>query len=310
MSDIHTLACGATACAFDTIPESCQNLVDPRNSSNIIRLPKTRKGSTVKSHNKMKSIDDDELFSLHNQHICMLDYPTYVNYMKAAHESDHMMSAVTFIGYPGTNITDPVMTTIQRNGGIAFDKIPDTNEKYRLLGNVLYGIGVMNDNMLFHLDIHPQNIVVDDENVARIIDFETAIDIHDNKPDEISTVILYSHPDTMNHYYPRLVGQADVVLARTKPLDYIKKFRLYIDMTAFVELLDKISNDNVLPIIIHKNIRKFILEVQSASLDAIKALPVYIKIFGDYTTVRASTIHPSWPMPPGTNESWPMPPGM
>ena len=244
------IACGAASCAFGQIPEHCGHYED-----HVLLLPKSKTGMGDPAKNDLSSIDPDEQFSIYRSHPCDLSYEEYLQYMKRERyaKGEHMFKE-----------DDTIRGYVQRNGGLSLSNFKDHKTYYTALIEVLRGIGIMNDNMFFHLDIHDQNIVIDNKGNVRIIDFGSAINGLEDPIRVVNKTLKY-----MKFYIPDLINPEE--LETTEPSDLLWKYRLYVDFGyGLIGLLQEIED---LPV----PIKRFMEQVIEGKLDAKRALPLYIK---------------------------------
>lgn len=254
------IGCGASACVFSPVPEICGKY----DNSYVIKVPKRRELVTFGID--LSDVDPGEDLFIYNDRPCLITDDIYNSYMHNAGKE--------------YRIKGSVMGTIQHNGGICLESIyrnkdiPDV-VYYTALINVLRGIGVMNNIMIFHLDIHRRNIVVDSLGHSRIIDFDNAVDMKNVTIQQIIDIDIDMNEPLMNAASPQdkeMIRDAISSNQYIKLIPFIKKYRLYVDLCSFLYLFDgKRAPTTPAPII------DFLKELYDQKLNAIESLPLYIE---------------------------------
>lgn len=252
------LGCGAKACVFTPVPEICGTV-----DNHVLRLPKSKAAENEVTRD-LSEFDPDQRFSLYQSHPCMIDYELYQKYMSVSERSAKSIEKFSK--------SDRIAATVLLNGGVSLKsligdgKTPST-EFYRALVQVLEGITIMNDHMLFHMDLHEENVVIDATGQSRIIDFGSAIDARSDGPKGVQKLTNY-----IKTVIP-FTWKGLVTDENTQPELFLYKYRHYIDFVAFLGILTDVVDMYGLqnpPSISH-----FIDVVTKGHIDARNALPLY-----------------------------------
>lgn len=253
------LNCGSYGCIYDNVPRRC--LIG---SKNIIKVPFKRKNADKElealSHltSVMAKLDPDEHQIVHQYKRCDIDVSIYNT----------------------KNDTDTYGIVYNRRGNDIKD-IKWTPELLLGFSNVIRGIALMNSNNLFHRDLHPGNIVIDDNNVFRIIDFGEAMAL-ETAPERdlklLCNLIYFNLKYYRAKYYPKY-NKLDKPETPEAMVAFVREYRMFSDITSIFSFWSS-GEENLLYNVTH-DVKPFLDEItdnwKSFTLDADEYLQFWIK---------------------------------
>lgn len=150
---------------------------------------------------KLQEIDPDEDFIVYRHKICPVQGPGPIG------EIDGI---------------------IYKNYGTMSYEVLWTPKTLLAFSNVIRGIAIMNDNMLFHNDVKPDNIIMDENENFRIIDLGTAL-----SPSDSGFIVNMSSELRQRDWFGWKEDPKYEAI-----YDYVYNHRLYADISAIFKILE------------------------------------------------------------------------
>jgi serine/threonine protein kinase len=252
----NPLICGSYGCIYENVPKRC--LIG---NNNIIKIPFRRENADkeLKALEQLKTVmsklDPDEDQIVHQYGRCDIDVSDYIH---------------------PKNEADTYGIVYNRRGN-DIKEIKWTPDLLFGFTNVIKGIALMNSHNLFHRDLHPGNIVIDDNNVFRIIDFGDAVALESATERDLK---LLSNLIYFNlKYYRAKYHKLDKPETPEDMLAFVHKYRMFSDIT-FIFPFWSSGEENLL-YNATPEARPFLDEImdnqKSFALDADKYLQFWIK---------------------------------
>ena len=87
---------------------------------------------------------------------------------------------------------------------------PDLKQTFKLVRGILAGLEDVHSRGLLHLDLKPQNIIVTDDETAKLIDFGMSQQISELSYDGISGTLAFLAPEVANNHVSQIDQRTDV----------------------------------------------------------------------------------------------------